>query len=96
MKITDTINKCIELMREKIEEQEFAIKYYPENVRSINDNCEKDDKLDEKELVDLINKRVKEYETKMVEWKIHLNNIKSIKYETQLENCKDIIYTKGK
>jgi hypothetical protein len=82
MKINDTIDKCIELMYKKIEEQEFNIKYYPELVSAINNDCEKDDKLDKKELDDLINKRIKEYEIKIVEWKIHLNNIKSIKYET--------------
>jgi hypothetical protein len=82
MKITDTIDKCIELMYKKIEEQEFGIKYYPELVSAINNDCEKGDKLDKKELDDLINNRIKEYEIKIVEWKIHLNNIKSIKYET--------------
>jgi hypothetical protein len=82
MKINNTIDKCIELMYKKIEEQEFGIKYYPEFVRTINNNCKKDDKLDKKELDDLINKRIKEYEIEIVEWKIHLNNIKSIKYET--------------
>ena len=82
MKNIDTIDKCIELMYKKIEEQEFGIKYYPEFVKAINNDCEKNDKLDKKELDDLINKRIKEYEIKIVEWKIHLNNIKSIKYET--------------
>ena len=79
MKITDTIDKCVELIYEKIKVQESCIKHYPELLNLINNNC--DDKLDKKELDDVIDKRIKECEIKIVEWKIHLNNIKSIKYE---------------
>ena len=77
MKINNTIDKCIELMYEKIKEQEYGIKYYPELLNLINNDC--DDKLDKKELDDLIDKRIKEYEIEIAEWKIYLNNIKSIK-----------------
>ena len=79
MKITDTIDKCVELIYEKIKVQESCIKHYPELLNLINNNC--DDKLDKKELDDVIDKRIKECEIKIVEWEIHLNNIKSIKYE---------------
>jgi len=79
MKITDTIDKCIELIYEKIKDQEYCIKHFPGLLTLINNDC--DDKLDKKELDDVIDKRIKECEIEIVEWKIHLNNIKSIKYE---------------
>lgn len=85
MKLTETIDECIEFVTKEITVQKMSMEHYPEFIKTFNEEMDEDEKLDEEGLAKAIDYNVKEGETNILKWEEHLNNLNHIKDKMQLE-----------